>query len=108
MPEYPYHCNGCSTDFEWVSGVDKRNDAACPGCGGHDLERLWTVPEVSCGWCPREGYFDNGMGCHVKNPQHRKEEMKRRGLKPLEKSISGMKELLRDSNERKQDTRRTG
>ena len=45
MPIFEYRCSSCGEEFELlVRGADA---AACPGCGGADLERLLTSFAVS-------------------------------------------------------------
>jgi len=46
MPLYDFHCRACGHEFEALvrAGAD---DAACPSCKGHDLERLVSSFAVS-------------------------------------------------------------
>ena len=45
MPLFEYVCRGCSRKFEALLFGKER--AACPGCGGRDLERLLSTFAVS-------------------------------------------------------------
>lgn len=47
MPLYEYTCLGCSKRFEALILGSAR--AACPGCGGHDLEKLISTFAVGTG-----------------------------------------------------------
>jgi len=42
MPLYSYRCQGCDTTFETL--VTSASPAACPACGGDQLERLISLP----------------------------------------------------------------
>lgn len=109
MPVYEFECRECENGvFQLVLPVGRRKAAECPKCGaGYEhLDQIFsTPPEIVPDWT-HGGYWDHGMGCYVKSKRHRKEEMKRRGLKESNESVSEMKELLREANERKADKRR--
>ena len=60
MPLYEYACRKCARRFEAL--VLGRETPVCPGCGGHDLERLLSTFAVGgpSGATPVPG---DGGGC---------------------------------------------
>jgi len=46
MPTYDYRCRGCGATWEVSLRHVTDNPAACPYCGGGDLERLVSAPYV--------------------------------------------------------------
>jgi putative FmdB family regulatory protein len=40
MPIYEYECRQCNQQFEFLLRPASNTTAACPECGGQDLERL--------------------------------------------------------------------
>jgi putative FmdB family regulatory protein len=42
MPIYEYSCRGCDQEFELL--VRGSEQPECPKCGGHDLQKLLSVP----------------------------------------------------------------
>jgi putative FmdB family regulatory protein len=47
MPLYEYRCRKCSRRFETL--VFGNEQATCPKCQGHDLEKLWSAFAVAGG-----------------------------------------------------------
>ncbi|MBC7346508.1 MAG: zinc ribbon domain-containing protein [Clostridia bacterium] len=46
MPTYDYRCRGCGATWEVFLAHMADSPAACPSCGGVDLERLVSAPYV--------------------------------------------------------------
>ena len=44
MPVYEFRCQDCKRDFEIVSPISGYDEekVTCPGCGGKNVERLWS------------------------------------------------------------------
>jgi putative FmdB family regulatory protein len=62
MPLYEYVCNRCARQFEALLFGKER--AACPDCGGRDLERmLSTFAAHGEGSADRAGDTAPGGGC---------------------------------------------
>ena len=58
MPLYEYICRSCSRRFEaLVMGTTR---AACPGCGGRDLDKLLSTFAVGAGGVSRESAESSG------------------------------------------------
>ena len=50
MPMYEFKCAKCGDVFEELIRNSKDNDdAQCPGCGSHDIERVLSSFSVSTG-----------------------------------------------------------
>lgn len=45
MPIYEYTCSGCGHDFEKL--VRRNATPACPSCGAAQVERRFSLPNVS-------------------------------------------------------------
>jgi putative FmdB family regulatory protein len=65
MPVYPFWCSHCEHYREDVRHMSEAGDPAiCDRCG-RDMERKWTVPQVSV---PNDsGYFNHGLGTYIKH-----------------------------------------
>ena len=80
MPTYPYECPACQETWEVskrLSDIDLPE--SCPNCqtaGNRYISR--THFYGASDWDKAE--FNPGLGCVVKNKQHRAEICKRRGL----------------------------
>lgn len=106
MPTYDFHCNGCDSDFVWVSGMAQMDEAACPGCGAvkPDVERIFdkqTAPMVQADIIP---YFDHGAGRKFNSRQERKDWMKAKGYEEVGNDPTYMgqcKELLQRCRDKK-------
>lgn len=90
MPLYDLTCPKCQMDSEHLMGMDDGHvQIKCPGCGEKmtRLEhkkyagmKIQIQGDTVAGGCPYD-YYDDNLGCHIKNKQHRQDEMKRQGLK---------------------------
>jgi putative FmdB family regulatory protein len=47
MPLYDFRCRACSHQFEALVRPSDPSGAACPACGGHELEQLLSTFAVS-------------------------------------------------------------
>lgn len=50
MPLYEYQCQSCDETVELLVRLSEQPaapaESPCPGCGGHDLQRLMSVPSA--------------------------------------------------------------
>ncbi len=64
MPLYDYRCEDCAKPFEARMPVERRNEAACPACGGRRVVRLMPLSvTVLTGGGPSAGPADDGDCC---------------------------------------------
>ena len=103
MPAYDYYCPNCEKTFEHISQVAERTSATCPTCGATvpDLERVFTPPVGNEN--AFKPYFDHGLNTFITSWQHRKREMKKRGLEEIGNDRTFMdeqKELLASCRDR--------
>lgn len=91
MPLYDLTCPECALDSEHLMGMDDNSALMkCPHCGArmtrqehkkyHGMRVQIQGDNVPRG-CSYD-YWDDGLDCHIKNRQHREDEMKRQGLEP--------------------------
>ncbi len=70
MPIYDYKCDACGNVAEFLLGNFKDSPAACPQCGGTDMERLLSASYMikmgapsSCGTCMEPSQSCQSSGC---------------------------------------------
>jgi putative FmdB family regulatory protein len=79
MPYYEYECPKCKHETEIIKSISNYDrDEPCGECG-ELMDRLiskghFLYAEV------QEAYFNHGLGCVVKNRQHKAQLVKERGL----------------------------
>jgi putative FmdB family regulatory protein len=89
MPLYDLKCPDCQMVSEHIMGVqDQWLIVKCPHCG-HGLRRgdhkhyegmrIQIQGDTVAGGC-NYNYYDEELGCQIKNKQHRADEMKKQGL----------------------------
>ncbi len=78
---YPYQCQDCSHEFDVIKSIrDIENIEACQACNSLQTTRL-----IGCHTFYGAGHWDKaeynpGLGQIIKNPKHRAEVAKRKGL----------------------------
>jgi putative FmdB family regulatory protein len=90
MPLYDLICPKCDQESEHLLGMDDQwLHVKCPSCGEkmtrgsnkkyHGM-RVLIQGDTVAGGCNYD-YFDENLGCHIKNKQHRAEVMKQQGVR---------------------------
>ena len=89
MPLYDLTCPTCGSDSEHFMGMfDAILLVKCPVCGEKMTRRehkkyagmkVQIQGDTVAGGCNYD-YFDESLDCHIKNKQHRKDEMRKQGV----------------------------
>ena len=85
MMIYTFSCPCCSLVREELMEVSEPHVLKCE-CGT-DMDRYWQadLPAIqgdTCAGCSNQTGYDESLGIDIRSRQHRKEEMKKRGLEP--------------------------
>lgn len=101
---YPYRCKDCLHNFEVVKSAKfSSTEEACPACGHTETERLFTSNIHIVGAAVQNAEYNPGLGCVVKNKNHRAEVARQKGL--VEVGNEKPDTLHRETVERRQKER---
>jgi len=80
MPVYAYECEKCDKEFDLTRPMSEYKDPGhCPDCRNIG-KKLVTKPYGFIGAKVENAEYNPGLGCIVKNKQHREEICKRKNL----------------------------
>lgn len=74
---YDFYCEKCNEITEVFQRMNDKHEYDCEKCGT-STERVWDVPFFVGDTC--SDYYDAGLGCHIKNKEHRKAVMLEKGV----------------------------
>jgi putative FmdB family regulatory protein len=69
MPVYEYQCDRCSSRFDVRCGLEDRNGARCPSCGGKSRRLFSAVPIIFNG----SGFYTTDNRKNGSTPEKSKE-----------------------------------
>ena len=70
MPDYPYLCSSCSTEWEVTkSAADCRRPEPCPSCGLETADQDYGAKSIG-GFVSREGAWSEGKTVVQLHPRH--------------------------------------
>ena len=86
MPRYDYLC--CGEVFEAYAPITERNKMLCPHCGKEAPMTFITPPYTQLASLDAlfnysQGYFDYGLGAHIRTRKQREMRMAELGVSPL-------------------------
>ena len=77
---YLYHCEKCNADVDvWKSVAEFERAEPCPTCG-LEMNRKICAPRGFINASVENAEYNPGLGCVVKNRNHRQEICKQRNL----------------------------
>ena len=80
MPIAEFKCGQCGIKFEELFRVNEVPDEIPCSCGGVNRRCVSLIASTPGRWGDSHGYFDVGLGKHVKNEMDRERLMKEMGL----------------------------
>jgi len=83
---YAYHCDSCGHSFDVIKpAAEYQSPELCPrkACGAPARKEFVPRKTYLSGTAVQEAEFNPGLGCIVKNKQHRAEICRQRGLEEI-------------------------
>lgn len=81
---YAYHCPGCTHEFDVVKSVKEIDlDEHCPQCATRSERRFVPSRVYFTGTKVEHAEYNPGLGCIVRNKDHRAEIAKSKGLEEI-------------------------
>jgi putative FmdB family regulatory protein len=100
MPIYDYSCEKCGEYevYKSIKAYDGRD--ACPSCGSVG-DRVFT-PTLLIGTAVQSPEYNPGLGCVVRDKNHRAEICKARGLEEVgTEKVSSLRKLAKQTKQEK-------
>lgn len=98
---YEYRCKDCLHNFDVVKPVrDLELTHECPACGFEETVRLFSPKIYISGAKVEDAEYNPGLGCVIKNKNHRAEVAKQKDL--IEVGNESTNTLHRETVEKKQ------
>jgi putative FmdB family regulatory protein len=92
---YDFICESCNIIFEVQQGMKEDHEYDCEKCKA-PARRVYSPITFSVDTC--SDYYDDGLGCYIKNKDHRKEVMREQNVTEYnpDSIASKMKKDLKD------------